>query len=627
MGLEGDLLDGIKGPEDLKKLDGDELGRLAQEIRERIIEVTSGTGGHLASSLGAVELAIALHRTFNSPRDKLIWDVSHQAYAHKILTGRNERFHTLRKKGGVCGFTRRSESEHDAVDAGHASTSISYALAFAIARDLSGEDYQVVAVIGDGALTGGVAYEALNQVGQLKAHLIIVLNDNGMSISRNVGAMSTYLSQLRLNPSYGRLKKDLKGIVESVPLLGEWAGQVVHDLKERIKNMLIPEYIFEELGIQYVGPVDGHNIEAIERDLKLASKAEGPVLLHVTTCKGKGYQPAEECPEEFHGTPPFAISNGMAEKKDVPTFTEVMGATACEMARKNDRVIAITAAMALGTGLSGFAREFPGRFFDVGIAEQHAVALAAGLALRGFRPLVAIYSTFLQRAYDQLVLDVCLQGLPVIFAIDRAGLVGEDGPTHHGALDISYLRPVPNLTIMAPADQEELRDMLWHALELDGPVALRYPRGAGRSKRVSGKPRPIESGKMQLLKEGSEVCILGLGATLPYAIEASKILRDRSGVEATVVNPRFVKPLDRSTLRSLAQGHRVMVTLEDNALMGGFGEGVAAFLAEERHGCAIVRLALPDRFIEHGTIRELHQSVGLEGKAVAERIMPILEQR
>ncbi len=619
------VLNRIRCPEDLKKLGHEQLKELASEIRDRIIRVTSKRGGHLASSLGTVELAIALHRAMDSPRDKIIWDVSHQAYAHKILTGRNEQFETLRKRGGISGFTKRGESEHDVTDAGHASTSISYALAFALARDFEGDDYQVVAVIGDGALTGGVAYEALNQAGQLKSHIIIVLNDNGMSISRNVGAMSAYLSQLRLNPKYTHLKKDLKNIMEGFPLVGEWAGQIAHEVKERLKNFLIPEYIFEELGIKYVGPIDGHDIEAIERDLRLAKQADGPVLLHVTTCKGRGYGPAEECPEEFHGTPPFKIANGEIPKKIVPTFTESMGTTACNIARKNPRLIAITAAMSLGTGLDAFAREFTDRFFDVGIAEQHAVTLAAGFALRGFRPLVAIYSTFLQRAYDQVVVEVCLQELPVIFAIDRAGLVGEDGPTHHGALDISYLRPVPNITIMAPCNQEELRDMLWHALDINGPVAIRYPRGVGMSKRLSERRRSIEHGKMQVVKEGERICIMGLGATMPYALKAAEILKEESGIDPTIVNPRFVKPLDLETLEYLAKKHDLLVTLEDNAIIGGFGEGISSFVAKRQLNCAIETFGLPDRFIEHGSIEELHKSVGLEGGCIAERINKAME--
>jgi 1-deoxy-D-xylulose-5-phosphate synthase len=625
--MEDGLLDTIDGPADLKKLDRSQLEELAGEIRRRIIEVTSAHGGHLASSLGVVELTLALHRSFASPRDKIIWDVSHQAYAHKLLTGRNRDFTSLRSRGGICGFTRRDESEHDFIDAGHASTSISYALAFALSRDLRHEDYHVVAVTGDGALTGGLAYEGLNQTGHLKPRMIIILNDNGMSISHNVGAMSAYLSQLRLNPRYVHLKKDIKEILENVPLIGDKAGQMLHEVKERVKNFLIPEYIFEELGIKYVGPIDGHNIEAMERDLALAKEADGPVLLHVITEKGRGYGPAEDKPEAFHGTPPFLIENGHVEVKDVPSFTEAMGRTACNIARADKRLIAITAAMSLGTGLDRFEELYPRRFFDVGIAEQHAVTLAAGLALNGFRPLVAIYSTFLQRAYDQIIQEVCLQNLPVIFAIDRAGLVGEDGPTHHGSFDLSYLKPLPNLTIMAPKDQEELRDMLWHAMRLEGPVAIRYPRGTGTSRRVDDEYREITPGKVETIAGGTRVCLIGVGHMLPYAREAATIIEQRTGLPATVVNPRFVKPVDRESLAGLARSHQVMVTIEDNALQGGFGEEVATLVTEEQAGCILLRFGLPDCFVEHGKIVELHRGLDISGEGIAARALTALGEK
>ena len=625
--MKDGLLDKVERPRDLRGLDHTQLKQLASELRKRIIEVTAVQGGHLASSLGAVELTIALHRVFESPRDKIIWDVSHQAYAHKLLTGRNTEFDTLRTQGGICGFTRRDESEHDVVDAGHAGTSIGYAVAFALGRDLRHEDYHVVAVIGDGALTGGVAYEALNQAGHLQPSMIIVLNDNGMSISRNVGAMSTYLSQLRLYPAYRHLKRELKDVFESVPFVGDKAGQLVSEVKDRVKNFLIPEFIFEELGIKYVGPIDGHNIEAIERDLMLAREMEGPVLLHVITEKGKGYGPAENKPEAFHGTPPFVIENGHVATKDIPSFTEAMGRTAINIARKDKRLIAITAAMSLGTGLDRFQSIFPKRFYDVGIAEQQAVTLAAGLALNGFRPLVAIYSTFLQRAYDQVIQEVCLQNLPVIFAIDRAGLVGEDGPTHHGSFDLSYLKPVPNLTVMAPRDQEELRDMLWYAMELNGPVAIRYPRGTGASKKVGDEPRAITPGKVEVMAEGSRACLVGVGPMLYHAVDAAAIIKERTGVTPTVVNPRFVKPLDRESLGGLALSHQVMVTIEDNALEGGFGEAVAALLVDEKSGCELLRLGLPDCFVEHGRIADLHRGMNISGEGIATRVIAALGEK
>lgn len=590
---------------------------LCSEIRKRIIQVTAKNGGHLASSLGAVELAVALHRVFDSPRDKIIWDVSHQAYAHKIVTGRNRMFHTLRKKDGICGFTRRQESDHDVIDAGHASTSISYALAFALARDFRKEDYQVVAVIGDGALTGGLAYEALNQVGHLQTKLILVLNDNGMSISKNVGAISTYLSQLRLNPRYVHLKRDVKGLIESVPVIGDRTERLIHDLKERLKNFLIPEFIFEELGIKYVGPIDGHNIEALERDLLMAKRVDGPVLVHVTTRKGRGYKPAEEKPETFHGASPFLIDNGQFETSKVPTFSETFGTTMCQMARKERRLIAITAAMSLGTGLSRFRQLFPDRFFDVGIAEQHAVTLAAGLALNGYRPVVSIYSTFLQRAYDQIVQEVCLQELPVIFAIDRAGLVGEDGPTHHGSFDLSYLRPIPHMTIMAPKNQEELRDMLWHALEITSPVAIRYPRGSGASVRVENTPTGIPHGKAEVIKRGERVCLIGVGPMVYYAIEAGRILKERAGIDPTIINPRFIKPMDEETLIQAGKSHEIVITIEDNATIGGFGEGLGALFVSQGIDCSLLRFGLPDFFVEHGSIFELHRELGMDGEKIA----------
>ena len=435
---ETPLLDGISGPEDLREMDYTQLAELAEELRRTIIETTSKCGGHIAPSLGVVELTIAIHRVFNSPRDRIVWDVGHQAYAHKLLTGRRGGFCKLRQQGGVSGFPRREASPHDVMNAGHASTAISYALGLALARDLKGENHHVVAVVGDGALTGGLAYEALNQAGHLKKKLIIVLNDNGMSISKNVGAMSTYLSQLRLNPRYMRVKGEIKDLIESVPVVGAPTESLIHSFKERLKNFLIPEFIFEELGIQYVGLVDGHDIGAVERDLRLATVAEGPILIHVLTRKGKGYLPAEKDPDLFHGVSPFDLDTGKKTGKGkAPSYTEVFGQTMCDMASSDTSIVAITAAMKLGTGLDDFARLFPRRFFDVGIAEQHAVTLAAGLALGGYRPVVAIYSTFLQRAFDQLVQEICLQNLPVIFALDRAGLVGEDGPTHHGAFDLS----------------------------------------------------------------------------------------------------------------------------------------------------------------------------------------------
>lgn len=622
------LLDSIHGPEDLRALSYDELALLAEEIRRVIVETTARCGGHLASSLGVVELTLALHRVFDSPRDRIIWDVGHQSYAHKLVTGRRDIFARLRCRGGCSGFTRRDESPHDVTNSGHSSTAVSYALAMAVARDLRNEDHHVVAVVGDGSLTGGVAYEALNQAGSLKKDLIIVLNDNGMSISRNVGAMSTYLSQLRLNPHYIRVKGEIKELIESVPVVGEPTDRLIHSFKERVKNFLIPEFIFEELGIRYVGVVNGHDIRSLEKDLALAKETEGPVLIHVITRKGKGYEPAEREPDLFHGVGPFDVATGkFLSNARRPSYTSVFGRVMCDMARAEPRLVAITAAMKLGTGLDDFAVLFPSRFFDVGIAEQHAVTLAAGLALEGYRPVVSIYSTFLQRAFDQLVQEVCLHNLPVIFAIDRAGLVGEDGPTHHGAFDLSYLRLLPNMTVMAPRDQEELRDMLWAALEMEGPVAVRYPRGEGRSHEVPPQPRPLEKGKGEVVREGDgTVSLLALGRMVEVACDAAGLLAAK-GVEAEVFNARFVKPLDAEAVIERGQRVELLVTLEENSLCGGFGEAVATLLKDAGSPCRLMRFGLPDRFVEHGKVSELFRCLGIDARSIAEAVYDHLEKR
>ncbi|MEW6552978.1 MAG: 1-deoxy-D-xylulose-5-phosphate synthase [Actinomycetota bacterium] len=613
------LLDNISGPSDLKSLDYDELARLAEEIRRVIVETTARCGGHLASSLGVVELTLALHRVFDSPRDRIVWDVGHQAYAHKLVTGRRKEFEHLRCSEGCSGFPRREESPHDVNNAGHSSTSISIGLGLAIARDLAGDDFHVVSVVGDGALTGGMAFEALNQAGHLRRDLIIVLNDNGMSISRNVGAMSTYLTQLRLNPRYTRVKDEVKEIIESVPVVGAPTDRIIHSFKERLKNFLIPEFIFEELGIQYVGIVDGHDIQAVERDLKLAKAAEGPILIHILTSKGKGYPPAERDPDLFHGIGPFDPDTGVSlEAKGPPSFTATFGRILCDMARAEPRLVAITAAMKLGTGLDDFARLYPRRFFDVGIAEQHAVTLAAGMALGGYRPVVSIYSTFLQRGIDQMIQEVCLPGLPVVFTIDRAGLVGEDGPTHHGAFDLTYLRMMPGMTVMAPRNQEELRDMLWAALRVEGPVAIRYPRGAGSSLEVAPGPEEIPVGRAATLveAEGGEVCLVAVGRMADVALDAAGVLA-KEGIGAAVVNARFVKPMDEEGILAHAARRGLLVTLEDNCLSGGFGEAVSALLKRAGSACMVINLGLPDRFVGHGKVPELFRIEGLDAASVA----------
>lgn len=615
------LLESINDISDLQALPLELLPELAAEIREVIIRTTSRVGGHVASSLGVVELTIALHYCLDSPRDKLIWDVGHQSYAHKLLTGRFRDFESLRTQGGLSGFPKRAESPHDVVETGHASTSISYALGLAIARDLAGEDYRVVAVIGDGALTGGMSYEALNQAGHLKNNLLIVLNDNGMAISQSVGALSTYLSQFSLYPNYRRMKEEVKSVLHVVPFVGNRLEQWISDLKERAKNFLIPEFIFEELGIKYVGPIDGHNIKDMVKDITLAVQAEGPHLLHVRTSKGKGYTPAERNPDYFHGTGPFDIATGkLTERESNPSYTEIFGRTLCEMAEEDEKVVAITAAMTIGTGLVEFERRFPKRFFDVGIAEPHAVTLAAGMALGGLRPVVAIYSTFLQRAFDQLSQEICLQDLPVILAIDRAGLVGEDGPTHHGSFDLSYLGLLPNMTIMAPKDQSELRNMLFTARQLDGPCAIRYPRGAGPGAAPEDKHEVLPIGKAEILARGARVCLVGLGRTVQYALAAAEQLA-AYGIHPTVINTRWMKPLDRDLFLDLASTHELLLTVEDNALRGGLGEKVTCLIRDAGLACDLIALGLPDDFVSHGNVEDLHHRLSMDASGIAAAVV------
>ncbi len=615
------LLESIKDIQDLQALPPELLPQLADEIREVIIRTTSRVGGHVASSLGVVELTIALHYCLDSPRDKVIWDVGHQSYAHKLLTGRFDHFDTLRTMGGISGFPKRAESPHDIVETGHASTSISYALGLAIARDLAGEDYRVVAVIGDGALTGGLSYEALNQAGHLKKNLLIVLNDNGMAISQSVGALSTYLSQFSLYPNYRRMKEELKSALHFVPFMGTRLEAWIAGFKERAKNFLIPEFIFEELGINYVGPIDGHNINDMVKDIRLAVQAEGPHLLHVRTSKGKGYAPAERNPDYFHGTGPFDIATGKLTKQaSKPSYTEIFGRTLCEMAEEDETIVGITAAMTIGTGMVEFERRFPKRFFDVGIAEPHAVTLAAGMALGGLRPVVAIYSTFLQRAFDQLSQEICLQSLPVIFAIDRAGLVGEDGPTHHGSFDLSYLSVLPNMTIMAPKDQAELRDMLFTALRIDGPVAIRYPRGSGPGEDPEGEPAILPVGKAEVLARGARVGLIGLGRTVQYVVEAAEQLASY-GICPTVVNARFMKPLDRDLLLDLAASHDLLLTVEDNILRGGLGEKALTLIRDAGIPCDIITLGLPDNFVDHGDVESLHRHLSMDANGITAAVV------
>lgn len=547
-------------PSDLKKLTFDQMERLAQEIRSYLLEVVSRTGGHLAPNLGVVELSIALHYVFNSPQDKIIWDVGHQSYVHKILTGRREELKTLRQFKGLSGFPKRSESVHDCFETGHSSTSISAALGFALARDLKQEKNSVIAVIGDGALTGGMAYEALNHAGQLGTRLIVILNDNEMSITRNVGAMSGYLSRLRTDPLYHRSKEDVREVLQRIPNIGPKMFKAAERFKDSVKYLLVSGMLFEELGFTYLGPIDGHNLRILNQVLERARLLPGPVLLHVKTIKGKGYPPAEKQPNKFHGIGPFDLKTGKTRPRRVPTFTEVFGKAVIKIAEDHPELVAITAAMSEGTGLCEFSRRYPRRFFDVGIAEQHAVTMAAGLAQTGCLPVVAIYSTFLQRAYDQIVHDVALQNLHIIFALDRAGIVGEDGETHQGVFDLSYLRHIPRMTVMAPRDQSELVAMLKSSLKYSGPIAIRYPRGSGPQEEVDYRLPVLPFGRGELLREGEDLVILAVGPLVYQALEAAEQL-SMKGKEAAVINCRFVKPLDEELILEWSNRTKKVITI------------------------------------------------------------------
>ncbi len=612
-------LDTINSPDDLKKLKVSELSPLASEIREFIIETVSKTGGHLASNLGSVELTLALHYCFNSPADKIIWDVGHQAYTHKIVTGRRDAFPTQRQYRGLSGFPKRSESPHDAFGAGHASTSISAGLGMATASSLKGEDNKVVAIIGDGSLTGGIAFEALNQAGHLHKNLIVVLNDNEMSISENVGAFSSFISR-KLTGSYFReLKKEMQGLLKNIPAIGNNILHFAKKAENSLKGFLTPGALFEALGFEYIGPIQGHDIEQLIEVFKAAHTVEGPVLIHLVSTKGKGYPPAEENPSRFHGVGPFDVLTGKVTsgKGAAGSYTSVFGETMVRLAGEDPKVVAITAAMPDGTGLTGFAKSFPDRFFDVGIAEQHALTFAAGLAAEGLRPVAAIYSTFNQRAYDQVFHDICLQKFPVTLALDRAGLVGDDGPTHHGVFDYSYLRHLPGMTVMAPKDENELRHMLKTAVYSDRPISVRYPRGAGYGVAIDADLRTLEIGRGELLVQGEDLVIVAIGSTVYPAMEAAGLLRER-GVKASVINARFVKPLDKELILKEALRTGNVVTVEENALMGGFGSAILELLEQERiTGIRTKRLGIPDRFIEHGSQSQLRRDLGLDAAGIA----------
>jgi 1-deoxy-D-xylulose-5-phosphate synthase len=613
------ILQTINSPEDLRQLPASQLPAVAAELRRMIIDTCALNGGHLAPSLGVVELTIALHRVFKTPTDKIVWDVGHQAYAHKILTGRRDSFGTLRTLGGMSGFPKRHESPHDAFDAGHSSTSISAATGFAAARDLDKRKNKVLAVIGDGSMTGGIAYEGINHAGHLNKDMIIILNDNEMSIAENVGALSNFLSRTASSEFIHRFKKNTESFLNRLDV-GKGVLQVARKMEESFKGLFTPGMLFEAFGFEYIGPINGHDLPALIETLENVRKFDNAVLLHVLTKKGKGYKPAEDNPALFHGVGPFDIETGkvLKGKGGAASYTAIFGAALCKLAAEDDRITAITAAMPDGTGLSGFSKEFPDRFFDVGIAEQHGVTFAAGLAAEGYRPVFAVYSSFLQRAYDQVFHDVCLQNLPVTFAIDRGGVVGSDGPTHHGAFDVSYLRHLPNMTVMAPKDENELQHMLATAINLGSPAALRYPRGNGYGVALDQTLTTIPVGRAELLREGSDAAVLALGTMVYPALDAAKVLDCEYGITLTVVNARFVKPLDEVLILDLARKHKYLITIEENALQGGFGTAVLELLEQHNlSGVRVLRLGYPDSYIPQGEQHELRAMLGLDTKGIS----------
>ncbi len=612
------ILDRIKKPNDVKALNIAECEMLAGEIREFLVDSLSVTGGHLASNLGVVELTIALHRVLDFPQDKLIWDVGHQAYTHKILTGRKNQFVTLRKTGGLSGFPKRKESPCDAFDTGHSSTSISAGLGMVRARDLKGEDYTVVSVIGDGALTGGMAYEAMNNAASLKKNFIIILNDNEMSITKNVGGMSSYLGNIRTAAAYTELKMGVTNVLKKIPKVGESMVDALHKTKDSLKQFVIPGMLFENMGMTYLGPVDGHNITQLVKLLNEAKRKPGPVLLHVLTEKGKGYDPAVRHPARFHGAAPFEIETGLPKSTGKANYTDIFSTVMRKFGDREPDVVAVSAAMVPGTGLKRFGNMFPDRLFDVGIAEEHAVTFAAGLALGGLRPVVAIYSSFLQRAVDQVLHDVCMQKLPVVFAVDRAGLVGSDGETHHGCFDLSYLSMMPNMTLMAPKNKWELSDMLKFAIRQNSPVAIRYPRGEAYDG-LEDKRAPIELGRSELLYQGSEIALLAVGSMVKVAQEVYNNLRAK-GQPATLINMRFVKPLDTQRLDELTKNHRLFVTLEENVKNGGFGEKVMDYFGEQTEAPQVRIVAIEDQFVPHGNVSDLMKQQGMDAESVTLRI-------
>ena len=615
----GELLDKIEKPNDIKEMEKDELRPLAKEIRQFLVHKISHTGGHLASNLGVVELTMALHLCCNLPEDKIVWDVGHQSYTHKILTGRKDGFEHLRQFGGMSGFPKQSESDCDAFDTGHSSTSISVALGLAKARDLKKQDHKIFAVIGDGALSGGMAYEAMNNAARLKSNLVIVLNDNQMSISKNVGGMSSYLGKIRTNGNYTELKEEVENALSKLPHLGDKLTSRIRGIKDLIKRIFIPGMLFEDMGLTYIGPIDGHNIHQMVTAFQSASKMKEAVIVHVCTHKGKGYRPAEKNPSYFHGVSPFNIKDGSSRHngETAKTYTEIFSDTILEAAKEREDIVAVSAAMPSGTGLTAMASKYPKRFFDVGIAEEHAVTFAAGMAAGGLKPVVAIYSTFLQRAYDQILHDVCIGKLPVVFAVDRAGLVGSDGETHQGIFDIAYLRSMPNMTVMAPKNAWELRQMMLFALEQNTPTAIRYSRGAAWEG-LQDHQQEITMGKAEWICEGQEIALLAVGNMVETAMWVREHLK-AEGQKVSVVNMRFVKPIDEEVLQKIKERHSKVVTLEEGVFNGGFGEAVSAWY--EGTPMRVLNIALPDQFIEHGSVTELKKKYGLDPESITQKIL------
>jgi 1-deoxy-D-xylulose-5-phosphate synthase len=632
------FLDHINNPNDLKKIPKKDLPQLAQEIRETILDLVSEKGGHLGASLGAVELTIALHYIFDTPTDKLVWDTGHQAYPHKLLTGRKEQFKTIRQYQGISGFLSRAESPYDTFGAGHAGTSISAALGMAIARDQMEQKHKVIAIIGDGAMTAGMAYEALNHAGGLKRDMIVILNDNEMSISKNVGAFSSYLTRIITAPLYTKVKKETEDLLKQIPKIGSPISKAVKIAEGSVKGLLSPGSLFEELGFRYIGPIDGHQLDLLLTTFENIKHLQGPLLIHLLTKKGKGYSPAEQDQSAFHGTSAFHLSTGEAKKKSTQqTYTSVFANAIIQLARKDPRIVAITAAMPDGTGLTKFSKEFPNRFYDVGIAEQHGVTLAAGMAADGLRPFVVIYSTFLQRAFDQIVHDVALQNFPVVFCLDRAGLVGEDGPTHHGTLDIAYLKGIPNLTLMAPKDENELTRMMATALTLNGPCAIRYPRGEGVGVILDDPPLPLPIGEAEIVRgdilEKWDIAFIAIGNMVYPALSAANLLEQKGlkgerPLRVGVVNARFIKPIDQKTILAVARICPRIITLEDHVLSGGFGESVLSCIEEDNPAQSrLLRLGLKDQFITHGAPGLLRKECGLDVDSIVEKAVAFLNKQ